>query len=73
MHAIRDVLHRALQTVFESTPGIAARSIEHHVAIHAAIEAGLPDEARKQMREHLSRVEQATRAAERKLARRSKR
>jgi len=65
MYAIREVLQRALRAVFESAPGIPVRSIEHHVAIHAAIEAGLPEDARTLMREHLSRVEHDARAAER--------
>ena len=73
MYAIRDILQRALRAVFETAPGIAARSIEQHVAILAAIEAGLPDEARSTMRDHLIRVERDTRAAERKLARRGSR
>ena len=65
MYAIREVLHRALRAVFESAPDIPARSIEHHVAIHAAIASGNSDDARALMREHLSRVEQDARAAER--------
>jgi GntR family transcriptional regulator, transcriptional repressor for pyruvate dehydrogenase complex len=73
MHAIREVLQRALRTVFESTPGIAARSIEDHAAIHAAIEAGLAPTARVEMHEHLSRVERETVAAERKPAGRRRR
>ncbi len=62
MHAIREVLHRALRAVFESAPDIPARSIEHHVAIRAAIESGNAAGARALMREHLSRVEHDTRA-----------
>lgn len=65
MYAIREVLHRALRAVFESAPDIPVRSIEHHVAIRAAIESGNSDDARTLMREHLSRVEQDARAAER--------
>ena len=63
MYAIREVLRRGLRAVFESSPGIPARSIEHHVGISAAIAAGRADEARRLMREHLSRVEQDARGA----------
>jgi GntR family transcriptional repressor for pyruvate dehydrogenase complex len=73
MHAIREVLQRALRAVFETAPGIPVRSIDHHVAIQEAIRAGLPDEARSAMREHLSRVEQDARSAEKKTARKSER
>ena len=69
MYAIRDVLQHALRAVFETAPGIPARSIDHHVAIQEAIQAGLPDEARSAMREHLSRVEQDARSAEKKRTR----
>ncbi len=73
MHAIREVLQRALRAVFESAPDIPVRSIDHHVAIQEAIEAGSPDEARSAMREHLSRVERDARSAEKKTIRESER
>lgn len=73
MAAIRDVSHRALRTIFETTIDSPARSIDQHVLIHAAIEAGKPDEARLRMHEHLSRVQRDATEAERELARRAKR
>jgi GntR family transcriptional repressor for pyruvate dehydrogenase complex len=56
MHAIRDLLERALEQVY-GIPGSAARSLEQHRQILAAIEAGDVEEARTRMRTHLTRVE----------------
>jgi GntR family transcriptional repressor for pyruvate dehydrogenase complex len=56
MHAIRDLLERALEQVY-GIPGSAARSLEQHRQILAAIEAGDVEEARNRMRTHLTRVE----------------
>jgi len=56
MHAIRDLLERALEQVY-GIPGSAARSLEQHRQILAAIEAGDAGEARARMRTHLTRVE----------------
>ena len=56
MHAIRDLLERALEQVY-GIPESAARSLEQHRQILAAIEAGEVREARGRMRAHLTRVE----------------
>jgi GntR family transcriptional repressor for pyruvate dehydrogenase complex len=56
MNAIRDLLERALEQVY-GIPGSAARSLEQHRQILAAIEASEPEAARMHMRTHLSRVE----------------
>jgi GntR family transcriptional repressor for pyruvate dehydrogenase complex len=56
MHAIRDLLERALEQVY-GIPGSAARSLEQHRQILDAIEAGQAEEARSRMRTHLTRVE----------------
>ena len=56
MHAIRDLLERALEAGLR-IPGSAARSLEQHRQILAAIEAGEAEEARGRMRTHLTRVE----------------
>jgi GntR family transcriptional repressor for pyruvate dehydrogenase complex len=56
MHAVRDVIRRMLMTVFH-LPGSAARAIEEHRAIRAAIAAGDAPRARDEMRAHLARVE----------------
>jgi GntR family transcriptional repressor for pyruvate dehydrogenase complex len=56
MHAVRDVIRRMLMTVF-NLPGSAARAVEEHHAIRAAIAAGEVARARDEMRAHLSRVE----------------
>jgi GntR family transcriptional repressor for pyruvate dehydrogenase complex len=57
MHAIRDLLERALEQVY-GIPGSAARSLEQHRQILGAIQAGEAEEARGRMRTHLTRVEQ---------------
>lgn len=56
MHAVRDVVRRMLMTVFH-LPGSAARAIEEHQAIRAAIAVGDATRARDEMRAHLARVE----------------
>jgi GntR family transcriptional repressor for pyruvate dehydrogenase complex len=56
MNAIRDLLHRALGSIYH-IPGSPERSITQHRLILAAIAAGNPDAARQRMREHLLRVE----------------
>jgi GntR family transcriptional repressor for pyruvate dehydrogenase complex len=56
MHANRDLLERALEQVY-GIPGSAARSLEQHRQILAAVAAGDAAEARGRMRTHLTRVE----------------
>lgn len=56
MHAIRDVMRRALMSIYY-IPGSPERSMEQHRQILEAVVAGRPDEARERMREHLLRVE----------------
>jgi len=56
MHAIRELLHRALGSIYH-IPGSPQRSIAQHRAICAAIAAKRPDDARERMREHLVRVQ----------------
>jgi GntR family transcriptional repressor for pyruvate dehydrogenase complex len=56
MHAVRDVIRRMLMTVF-NLPGSAARAVEEHRSIRAAIADGEPARAREEMRAHLARVE----------------
>ncbi len=55
MRAIRDPLHRALQSVYH-IPESPRTSITQHRAILEAIRARDPEAARERMREHLSRV-----------------
>ncbi|MDR5709240.1 MAG: FCD domain-containing protein [Armatimonadota bacterium] len=55
MRAIRDPLHRALQSVYH-IPGSPEASIAQHREILAAIHAQDPAAARERMREHLGRV-----------------
>jgi GntR family transcriptional repressor for pyruvate dehydrogenase complex len=62
MHAIRDVMRRALLSIYE-IPGSPERSIEQHRQILEAVAAGQPGEARARMREHLLRVEREIGAA----------
>lgn len=59
MHAIRSQLQRSLASSFH-VPGSPEHAIEMHRLILAAIIAREPDEARRRMHEHVSRVEQAT-------------
>ncbi len=56
MGAIRDLLHRALGSIFH-IPGSPQQSIAQHRLITEAIAAGDPDAARQRMLEHLARVE----------------
>jgi DNA-binding FadR family transcriptional regulator len=56
MHAVREVIRRALMSIFR-IPGSAVRSLEQHRAIRDAIAAGDPGRARVEMRAHLVRVE----------------
>jgi GntR family transcriptional repressor for pyruvate dehydrogenase complex len=56
MHAIRDVIRRALMSIYQ-IPGSPERSNQQHRQIFEAILAGDPDGARQRMREHLMRVQ----------------
>jgi GntR family transcriptional repressor for pyruvate dehydrogenase complex len=56
MHAVRDVVRRALSSVFR-IPQSPQRALEEHRAIRAAIDAQDPQRAREEMRAHLVRVE----------------
>jgi GntR family transcriptional regulator, transcriptional repressor for pyruvate dehydrogenase complex len=56
MRAIRDVIRRALMSVYD-IPGSPERSMAEHRRIFEAIVAGAPEEARERMKEHLERVE----------------
>jgi GntR family transcriptional repressor for pyruvate dehydrogenase complex len=56
MQAVRDVIRRTLLTAFH-IPRSAERAVEEHRAIRAAIAAGDPERARREMRAHLVRVE----------------
>lgn len=56
MHAIRDLLHRALAQIYH-VPGSPARSITQHRLILEAIGAQDAEAARMAMRDHLQRVE----------------
>jgi GntR family transcriptional regulator, transcriptional repressor for pyruvate dehydrogenase complex len=56
MQALRELLHRALSSVYH-IPGSPATSLEQHQQILDAIAAGRSQEARDGMQEHLLRVE----------------
>lgn len=56
MQAVRDVVRRALLTIVR-IPRSPERAVGEHREIRAAIAAGDPDRARRQMRAHLVRVE----------------
>ena len=56
MQAVRDVVRRALLTVF-LIPRSPERAVGEHRTIRAAIASGDPERARRQMRAHLVRVE----------------
>lgn len=56
MLAIRDVMRRALLSIYQ-IPGSPERSMDEHRHILEAVVAGNSDEARARMREHLLRVE----------------
>jgi GntR family transcriptional repressor for pyruvate dehydrogenase complex len=68
MHAIRDVMRRALLSIYQ-IPGSPERSMEQHRQILDAVVAGRPDEARARMREHLLRVEGEIESSGRLVAR----
>ncbi len=68
MHAIRDVMRRALLSIYQ-IPGSPERSMEQHRQILAAVVAGRPEDARARMREHLLRVEGEIESSERLVAR----
>jgi GntR family transcriptional repressor for pyruvate dehydrogenase complex len=56
MQAIRDIMRRALVSIYE-IPGSPQRSAEQHAEIFEAVAAGRADEARARMQEHILRVE----------------
>jgi DNA-binding FadR family transcriptional regulator len=56
MHAVRDVVRRALLTVFV-IPGSPEQAVVEHRAIQAAIAARDGESARAQMLAHLTRVQ----------------
>jgi GntR family transcriptional repressor for pyruvate dehydrogenase complex len=56
MHAIRDLLQRALSSVYH-VPGSPDRAIEAHQMILEAIRDRRPDVARSRMQEHVESVE----------------
>ena len=56
MHAVRDVLRRAITTVYH-VPQSPESAVVEHRAIRAAVAAADPGAAREEMRRHLSRVE----------------
>jgi GntR family transcriptional repressor for pyruvate dehydrogenase complex len=56
MHALRDLLQRALASIYH-IPGSPERSITQHREILAAIASGDAEAARQRMRDHLLRVE----------------
>jgi GntR family transcriptional repressor for pyruvate dehydrogenase complex len=56
MQAFRELLHRALSSVYH-IPGSPATSIDQHQQILDAIAARRPQESRRAMQEHLLRVE----------------
>lgn len=56
MHALRDVIRRALTSIFQ-IPSSARSSLDKHRSIREAIAAQDPDRARSEMRTHLERVE----------------
>lgn len=56
MHALRDVIQRALTSIFQ-IPSSSSSSLEQHRAILAAIVDRDDERARSKMRAHLERVE----------------
>jgi GntR family transcriptional repressor for pyruvate dehydrogenase complex len=56
MHAVRDVLRRALATVYH-IPDSPESAVVEHRAIRAVVAAGDAERAREEMRAHLTRVE----------------
>lgn len=63
MEAIRDVMGRALHSVYR-IPGSPEKSLQQHRDILDAVVAGRPDEARELVQEHLERVERELDSAE---------
>jgi DNA-binding FadR family transcriptional regulator len=62
MRALRDVIRRALTSIF-AIPESPERSHEQHLAIRAAIADGDAERARVTMHDHLVRVEADVRRA----------
>jgi GntR family transcriptional regulator, transcriptional repressor for pyruvate dehydrogenase complex len=62
MQAIRTQLHRSLTASFH-VPGNPELAVEWHRLILEAVTARDPDEARRRMDEHVTRVQEATRRA----------
>ena len=62
MRALRDVMRRALMSIFQ-IPESPQRSLDQHRSIRDAIAAGDPARARDEMRDHLVRVESDVRRA----------
>src|SRR5712692_4758891 len=62
MRALRDVMRRALMSIFQ-IPGSPQRSLDQHRSIRDAIAATDPERARAEMRDHLVRVEADVRRA----------
>jgi GntR family transcriptional regulator, transcriptional repressor for pyruvate dehydrogenase complex len=56
MHAVRDVLRRAISTVYHIPQSPESAVVEHR-RIRAAVAAGDATRAREEMRDHLARVE----------------
>jgi GntR family transcriptional regulator, transcriptional repressor for pyruvate dehydrogenase complex len=67
MQAIRDVLHRALLSIYQIA-GSPERSLGQHRQILNAIKARRSDQARERMRQHLLRVELDVDEARRRTA-----
>jgi GntR family transcriptional regulator, transcriptional repressor for pyruvate dehydrogenase complex len=57
MQAIRELLHRALLSIYH-IPGSPERSLGQHRQILAAVAAGRVEQARQRMRQHLLAVEE---------------
>jgi GntR family transcriptional regulator, transcriptional repressor for pyruvate dehydrogenase complex len=62
MRALRDVMRRALMSIFQ-IPESPQRSLDQHRSIRDAIAASDPERARVEMRDHLVRVESDVRGA----------
>jgi DNA-binding FadR family transcriptional regulator len=56
MNAIRALLHRSLSSAYR-VPGSPERAIQMHRLILGAVRDGRPEDARRLMREHVTRVE----------------
>ncbi len=68
MHAIRDLIQRALSSVYH-VPGSPERAIEMHRVILEAIRDRRPDVARDRMHEHVESVERDLRGSARRRKR----